>query len=269
MSFSREVDAVVDSLLEDGIDYLGVGDIAVDEGIAGIALVFLDVVEIEAQAGIALCGGFADDGAPGAVVKLQETASCRVELADEVLVYGGDVPDQVVEVGVDGDGAGVVVGHDELLEELRGRGDRELGNGLAVLKLLDAAEIVDERVRLRREFTGQEHPVKAGRHAVERDVAAFLVRHAAEAPEEVQVPEGAVELAVGDDVIAQLLLLVCQFAHELVARAVGKVLGAEETAYEVGPLRDLDAFDRLAHGDWSFISASKVGKRHDILNAVL
>ena len=177
------------------------------------------VVEIEAQTGIALRGGLADDGAPGAVVELQEAAACGVELTDEVLIDGGDVLDQVFEVGVDCDGAGVVVGHDELLEELRGRGDRELGDGLAVLKLLDAAEIVDERVWFRGELAGQEYPVEPGRHAVECDVAAFLVRHAAEAPEEVQMPEGAVELAVGDDMIPQLLLLVSQFANQLVARA--------------------------------------------------
>ena len=46
MSLSREVDAVIDALLEKGVDYLGVGDVGVDEGITGIPDVFLDVVEV-------------------------------------------------------------------------------------------------------------------------------------------------------------------------------------------------------------------------------
>ena len=72
---------------------------------------------------------------------------------------------------------------------------------------------------LRKEFAGEEHPVQSGRLAIKHHIAAFFVRNATKAPEEIKMPEGTIELAIGDDMIAQLLLLVGQFANQLVARA--------------------------------------------------
>ena len=70
------------------------------------------------------------------------------------------------------------------------------------------------------EFACEEYAVQSGCLAIKHHVAALFVGHAAKAPEEVEVPEGAVELAIGDDVIAQLLLLIGQLAYQLVAGAV-------------------------------------------------
>ena len=58
------------------------------------------------------------------------------------------------------------------------------------------------------DFTHQVGVVQHGQLVMEgHAVAGGLVIHAFKAPHEIQVPEGSPELAVGDHVIAQLLLL--------------------------------------------------------------
>ena len=132
---------------------------------------------------------------------MQVSTACSIELTDKVLVHHGNVANQFLQLGIDGDGAGVVGRHNELLKELGRRGNGEFGDGLVVLELLYTAEIVDKGVWLRKEFACEEHPVQSGRLAIKHHIAAFFVRNATKAPEEIKMPERTVKLAVGDNVI--------------------------------------------------------------------
>ena len=116
--------------------------------------------------------------------------------------------------------AGEVLRNDELLKELCGRRNGEFGDGLPVLVPLHAEVIVDERVRLRREFSREIHSVKTCHLAIEYHIAPLFVRNAAKAPEEIQMPESAVVFAIGNDVIAKLFLFIGQLAYKLVACAI-------------------------------------------------
>ena len=94
-------------------------------------------------------------------------------------------------------------------------------------------------MRLRSQLPCEIHSVKTGYFAIELNIAARLVSHAAKPPEEVEMPELPVEFTVGDDAISQFFLLADQFRHILLR----KILETKKTAYEVGPLRNLNAFD--------------------------
>ena len=84
-----------------------------------------------------------------------------------------------------------------MLEELCWRRDCELGYALSILVLLHTLECLDERVRLGSELACEIYLVKTSRLAIERHIAAWLMSHAAKAPEEVEMPERPVKFAIG------------------------------------------------------------------------
>ena len=49
---------------------------------------------------------------------MQVSTACGIELTDKVLIYYGNVADEFLQMGIDGDGASVVGRHNELLKEL-------------------------------------------------------------------------------------------------------------------------------------------------------
>ena len=132
---------------------------------------------------------------------MQVSTACSIELTDKVLIHHSNVANQFLQLGIDGDGAGVVGRHNELLKELGRRGDGEFSDGLVVLELLYPTEVIDKGVWLRKEFACEEHPVKSGRLAIKHHIATFFVGDTAKAPEEIKMPERTVKLAVGDNVI--------------------------------------------------------------------
>ena len=87
-----------------------------------------------------------DEASPRAVVELQVAAARGVNLLDERQVGGDDIVFEKRVAFVRGVGRLAVHGHDELLDELRRRGDRQLRCGALVLEGLDEAEVLDERV---------------------------------------------------------------------------------------------------------------------------
>ena len=100
---------------------------------------------------------------------------------------------------------------------------------------------------LRCEFAFEVDAVEARCLAVKGYVAASLMSYAAEAPEEVEMPECAVELAVGEKRVAKLFLLLHKTRYILVAIGVGEVCRTKETAYKIGSLRNLNTVDCLCH----------------------
>lgn len=76
--------------------------------------------------------------------------------------------------------------------------------------------------------------------------------YTSEAPEEVKMPEGAVEFAIGKYLKAQRLLLVNYLFYVLLSIAARKIGWTEETAYEVGSLWNLYAFDYFCHNVYLF-----------------
>ena len=87
-----------------------------------------------------------DEASPRAVVELQVAAARGVNLLDERQVGGDDIVFEKRVAFVRGVGRLAVHGHDELLDELRRCGDRQLRCGVLVLEGLDEAEVLDERV---------------------------------------------------------------------------------------------------------------------------
>ena len=87
-----------------------------------------------------------DEASPRAVVELQVAAARGVNLLDERQVGGNDIVFEKRVAFVRGISRLAVHGHDELLDELRRRRDRQLRCGALVLEGLDEAEVLDERV---------------------------------------------------------------------------------------------------------------------------
>ena len=150
---------------------------------------------------------------PHRVVELQVAAAGVVERLDGLAVDLGEVVEIAVHVRVgvraDGGAAAAEVHH-------RRRGDGHLRHDLA--DRLQEPEVLEHgmvggEVELARDLQA----FGLGVHAVELD--ALIDRHALaalQAPEEVEVPPGAAELAVGDELEADRLLLGDQLADLLV-----------------------------------------------------
>ena len=175
-----------------------------------------------------------DEASPRAVVELQVAAARGVNLLDERQVGGDDIVFEKRVAFVRGVGRLAVHGHDELLDELRRRGDRQLRCGALVLEGLDEAEVLDERVLAsERDLPRQVGVVDLGSLVVKRQaVLGRGVADALECPHEVKMPGRAAELAVGDEAQAGLLLLRNEVGDALVLNCLQR-FGVDRARAEV------------------------------------
>ena len=206
------------------------------------------------------------EAAPRAVVELQVAAACGKDLLDEGAVSGHDGVLKLGVAGVDLGGGLAVHGHDELLDELGGRGDGELGDGVLVLLGGHEAEVLHEGVLAHeRDGAREVGVVDLGGLVVEGQAqVGGAVADARKAPHEVEVPGGAAELAVGDGGQSGGLLLGDEVEDALIlhllerggvdaaglegAAGLLQALGAQEAADDVEAVRGLLVIGD-GHGD--------------------
>src|SRR5262245_50837056 len=136
-------------------------------------------------------------------VELQVAAACIGEGTHALAVGGAQLAEELLErrVGLlaHRGAAGAAV-------ERRRRRDRDLGRSRRVR--LDELEMLQHRVVGEAEFADDARALRPGLHTLERNALLHHVAFGAvEAPQEVEVPPGAAELAVGDRLEPDLLLL--------------------------------------------------------------
>ncbi len=151
------------------------------------------------------------DHRPGGVVELQIAAAGVVEGADRLLPGGSDVGEEGIEVGI-----GLLADHLPALAEVERarRRDAHLRRDVAVR--LQELEMLDLRMAGEIDLAVDLDGLALGVHAVELDRRRLDQIDALQAPEEIEMPPGAAELAVGGELEADLFLLL----DDLLDRAV-------------------------------------------------
>src|SRR3984893_1905448 len=137
------------------------------------------------------------------LVELEVAAAGVGEGAHRLAVGLPQVGEEAIELGIDGlvDGR-----HHRAAVDRRGRGNRDLRRAIGVR--LHEFEMLDHRMAGKSELAGDAHPLVAGRNARKCDAGIHDVAFdAVEAPEKIEMPPGAAELAVGDGLQPHLLLL--------------------------------------------------------------
>jgi len=178
---------------------------------------FLDIFQVNAERLITLLCGISHDCAPGAVIQLQISASCIIELVDHILICQSDVLDQFFVCCVEFSGTLEILRNDHLLEHLCRCRDGVLCNSLIVLELFQKLKIGNKRMRYCLDLSGQIGILQRCQLAAELYAGAcLLMSYAFKAPHEIQMPVFSSVLAVGDDVIACLLLLGNQFTNGII-----------------------------------------------------
>ncbi|MNN11660.1 hypothetical protein D3C81_1246260 [compost metagenome] len=156
---------------------------------------------------------------PRAVIQLDVPAAQIIKGQDHLAVGVGNIPVQLLPIGVDGLDAVFIHPAHQLGEKLGG-----CGNGLPCgcflpRLLLQEAVMFQERMPGKADFAGQSGRIRSGFHAVEHvTLVHHHMLHTIEAPEEIQMPVAAAEFPVRHGLQAQLLLLVHQVADYIVLR---------------------------------------------------
>ena len=140
---------------------------------------------------------------PGGVVELQIAAAGVVEGADRRAIGLGDIVEERVEIGID-----VLADRGAALAEMerRRRRDRHFRRdaGMRFEKL----EMLQHRMAGKADLAGDLDALGLGLHAVKLDaVLGGVGRHAVEAAEEIEMPPGAAEFAVGRELQPDVFLL--------------------------------------------------------------
>ena len=205
-------------------------DVGIDDHIFGLAFqrqvvdlqqLGLDLLQVDAQGFVALLRGVTHQGTPGAVIQLEIAAARVIELADHILIGLADIPDELRVVRIELPGGFEIGGDDHLLEGLGGGGNGVFCHGILILKLLQEGEILHKGMGFGPDLSDQVGVIQHGQLIMEGyALSGGFVVHTIEAPHEVQVPEGPAELAVGDNVIAKLLLLCHHFGDFTIDNSV-------------------------------------------------
>ena len=186
-----------------------VGGLHFEDAVDRVHVALLDRLEVEAAVGVVGALRLVAEFAPGGVVELQVAAAFAVEGEDRVAVRLDDVVEQDAFILVALDRLiGAAAAHARNQVEHRGRGDRELDELAFARDRLQIAVLLQERMVAEADLAREDQLGALRGHALELD-GPFLggdLLHALEALEEVEVPERAGELAVGDGLEAAGLL---------------------------------------------------------------
>ena len=191
--------------------------------------------------------------APGAVVQLQAAAAGHIGVLDKLPIGLSHILNEFFIIGIVLPGVPQGKRHYHLGQELGRCGNGKLGFHAFAGQVLYKAEVFQERMAsFVRQFADEIGVVHHGLLSVEGE-AGFggLVPHAVKAPHKVQVPGLATELSVGNNLEAQVHLLVykipdgfifhglqlgrCNLACSSFLAGFFNGFGAEKTADKVGP----------------------------------
>ena len=207
-----------------------VGRPAVERGIDRPGIALLQPVDVVAARARLLQLAVVAEIGPHGVVELQVAAAGIVEGADRLPVSGGRVGEELVDVRIDRlDG---VIAETEVEHARAGDGHLRHQAGMR----LEEPEVLEHRVIVRpAELAGDGDALRLGLHAVELDAVVELDQLAAlEMRQEIEMPPGPAELAVGRRLEADLFLprddlldlAVFDFAQRLRGDLTGGEFGA-------------------------------------------
>src|SRR5450830_434617 len=161
------------------------------------------MIDVEAAVPRLLQFLFRAEIGPGTVVELQIATSGGVERLDRRLIGHGEIVEDGVAAGID------ILGHRAGLEpemHLAGRRDAHLRHHLSMR--LEELEMLQHWMIGETDLAGHLDALHLGLHALELDAVVELVElDAVEQAEEIEMPPGTAELAVGGELKPDLLLL--------------------------------------------------------------
>ena len=186
-----------------------VGGLCLKDAVDRVYVALRHLVDVDALGGVRLALGRVAELAPAGVVELQVTAAQVVEGVHGVAVYLNDVVEEHRLVGIALDGAvrGLAAYAGDEVQH-GGRGDGQL-HGIVAGDVAQLGEMGQERVVAEGDLVAEHQLSALGLGALELDRPCFGVDvlDVLQAFQEVEVPHGAAELAVGDGLQARLLLL--------------------------------------------------------------
>ena len=198
-----------------------------------------------------------DQTTPAAVIELQVAAARVVNLSDKRLVGDNDICGELFIGAVEACSRLAIHRHDELLDKLSWRRNRQLCDRLLILLCSNKTIMVNKGMLARQlNAPGDKRVIDLCRLVVERQaVYRRRMADAVEAPHKIEMPCGATELPVGDNAQAGSLLFCDQIEDalvlgrlesvsadltclELLARLF-KTRGAQKTADNIKTVRGL------------------------------
>ena len=230
---------------------------AVDHGhvVAG------DLIDVDALLGVRGALGRIAELAPARVVELQVAAAVFVERAHGVAIRLHDVVEERLLVDITLNrlvGGRAAHAGDEVQHGRRGDGQLGLGGAGDLFQLVEVGE---ERVVAKADLSAEDQLRALGLGTLELDRPGFGVDvlDVFQPLEEVEVPHGAAELAIGDGLKPSLLFLLDQIGDGRVFGG-GQLLGRDGAGGEVGT-RLLERFGAQEAAD-DVVCVGRVGDGH-------
>ena len=232
-----------------------VGGLCLQDAVDRVHVALRHLVDVDALGGVRFALGRVAELAPAGVVELQVAAAQVVEGAHGVAVYLNDVVEEHRLVGIALDGAvrGLAAHAGDEVQH-GGRGDGQL-HGVIAGDVAQLGEMGQERVVAEGDLVAERQLSALGLGALELDRPRFGVDvlDVLQALQEVEVPHGAAELAVGDGLEARLLFLLHQVRNggvlgggQLLARdGSGGEIGAREGTLSIMVGGDENVFARV------------------------
>ena len=163
---------------------------------------------------------FIHNHSPCAVIQLEITAARGIQLKDHRVIRSGNITDQRFFIRIALRRRHRVVFAVQLGERLCRSGDRLLGDRAVLFQLLYETVMLHERMIFTADFTGD--AAGAVRRLFSMEVIAVIeldVLNSVQPPHKVKVPVASSELAVGDDMVSEVFLLLHKLCDAFVLDA--------------------------------------------------